>query len=75
MRCCTARPNMLRGKIFVYQGDVDGQDIDLLELDQTILHVTNEVTLAESLDYPLELFAADATLQRVPTFANRAVHT
>ena len=64
-----------RGKIFVYHGDVDGHDINLLEFDRSLLDLTNYIVVAESVTYQGEIFAVSASLEAAPAFAAGAART
>ena len=64
-----------RGKTFVYHGDLEGQDINLLEFDSNLLSLTDEATTADSIARQQEIFTANDALKLAPTFGRRELRT
>ena len=57
-----------RGKVFASLGDIQGLDIDVVELSDTLLAPTVEVIVAEDATRQHELFAANPGAKLVPAF-------
>lgn len=64
-----------RGKRFVYLNDLQGINATILKLNENLFDFTAEVNLADNVDYQLELFAANKSLQLVTAWADGVART
>ena len=64
-----------RGTVFAYRGDVEGYDIDVIQVSDDLFRATESVTVADDVEYHLEVLLAHPDSAAVPAFLAGAART